>query len=92
MSHLIKAMEQLGSNPALKAKVRINCLNVLQKLGLNKKMSLALITKNHAVTNKQRIVSGFISVPTGYSRILSPDNINNTQPDVRLRPIISKVA
>jgi hypothetical protein len=92
MSHLIKAMEQLGSNPALKAKVRINCLDVLQKLGLNKKISSALITKNHAVTQKQRIISGFISVPTGYSNILNPDSTNYTQLNICLKQLDTKVA
>jgi len=92
MSHLIKAMEQLGSNPALKAKVRINCLKVLQQLGLNKKISSALTTKNNAITNKQRIISGYILIPLGYSKILDYDNINDIHPNVDLRTENNKVA
>jgi hypothetical protein len=92
MSHLIKTMEQLGSNPALKAKVRINCLKALKHLGLNRKVSLALITKSHTLTNKQRIKSGYISVPSGYSKILKQEYIDSNQHNVHVRAIDSKVA
>jgi hypothetical protein len=47
MSPVIEAMEALGSNSALQAKVKINALNVLIELGLDKPLALALILKKH---------------------------------------------
>jgi len=89
-------MEQLGSNPALKALVRINGLKALQSLGLSKKISLALITKNKTVLNRlaktPKIVSGYISIPSGYSAISKQNCMKKIQPSANSQAVGNKVA
>jgi len=46
MSNLTQTMEQLGSNSALKSEVLDNRIKVLQRFGIEKQLSLALIDKN----------------------------------------------
>ncbi|NQZ83795.1 MAG: hypothetical protein HRT52_22590 [Colwellia sp.] len=69
MSHLITTMEQLGSNPALKALVRVNCLKVLINLGLNERISTSLITKNINKLPQMRKIRTkmvcYVSIPPG---------------------------
>jgi hypothetical protein len=48
MSNLTQTMEQLGSNSTLKSEVLDNRIKVLQRLGIEKQLSLALINKNSA--------------------------------------------
>jgi len=76
MSHLIKAMEQLGSNPALKAKVLVNGLKVLQNMGVKKTLSSALLAndlkKVNTLTKSRKNMVCFISTPPG-----NPNKLNH---------------
>jgi len=75
MSHLIKAMEQLGSNPALKAKVLVNGLKTLQNMGVKKTLSLALLANDlktvGTLTRSRQNMVCFISTPPGNLNTLS---------------------
>jgi len=97
MSHLIKSMEQLGSNPALRSKVRMNCLETLVNLGVNKQLSSALALKNtkdiSRLMKTRDKMTFYISVASGLSNKVNKTNtIVNSKVITKLPVIMSKVA
>ena len=97
MSHLIESMEQLGSNPTLRSKVRVNCLDALVNLGVSKQLSSALVLKNtQEITRLMKTRDKmflYISVPSGLSsKVNKTSTIVNSKVSIKLQVITSKAA